>query len=661
MAKGIYVGVKSTLDPTQDSFKIVDSSKQDFIDRKIIVPGGVAGSKYWDTTNMTGSTFYPNEAVDFASSTIWPSSFNFSNKFFLFSNDLTHLYKITSVSNKTEISTRALDPDSSVEITANGSVYDIAGSSSVARKVKKMYVGVDTQVPIMSETTQQLTLNDTNLKEFFDVSAETGTNKWTPLNITDGGVSFSPGNYSVNSTTATCTLTAKENLTNIVIGYSYVTEKNYDKVTVVRNGSTLLNAASGSNTGTFDATTLAKGQTIKLTYTKDSSQSASGEKVNIDITCDPIEKTVQTITGYEMQEIARKVKKGYVGIGGVARPFFGEGIPMYYGRATDITVYRTCMSGVKMGNYALFAGGLRSVNYSGDTPSNSIDIYDNKLVHTTNTLSGSRYLMAGVGMTDWSLFAGGKTGANEDTYCSATVYKIDNNFVKTVASTGLTTSVWAVAGASVGDYALVAGGRTNSGSLVVTHVASYDTSLTKTVVTGISDGGNAFMSGCRLNDNLAIFGGGNKSSRVNGYNGSLTQILSPETFYNNKNMGTAVLNGKAVYAGGYNNNGTGKSQVYLFDSSLTRSEVSTGLIKGRPAAGVTMDNYALFGGGYYGTTAGAWQCDIYDESLTRTNPTEDLGRVGINFISYTPSGANVGNYALFTGDYYNWTRAFVQA
>lgn len=506
MAKGMYVGVKSTLDPAQDSFKIVSSSKQDFVDRKIIVPGGVGGSKYWDTTNMTSSTFYPNEAVDFASSTIWPSSFSFSNKFFLFSNDLTHLYVITSVSNKTEIkteiSTYALDPGSSVEITASGSVYDIAESPSVARKVNKIYVGID--------------------------------------------------------------------------------------------------------------------------------------------------------------NIAYKVKKGYVGIGGVARPFFGAGVPMYYGRATDITVDRTCMSGVTMGSYALFVGGLKSVNYSGDTPSNSIDIYDNKLVHTTNTLSGSRYRMAGVGMTDWSLFAGGKTGADENTNCSATVYKIDNNFVKTVASTGLTTAVWAVAGSSVGDYALVAGGRTNTRSGVVSNVAAYNKSLTKTVVSSLTTA-NAFMAGCRLNDNLVIFGGGNKESKINSYNSSLTQGASSQTFYDNKNMGTAVLDGKAVYAGGYDNNGTGKPQVYLFDSSLTRSEVSVGLIKGRPAAGVTMDDYILFGGGYYGTTAGAWQCDIYDESLTRTNPTEDLGRLGISSISYTPSGVKVGNYALFAGDYYTWARAFVQA
>lgn len=380
-----------------------------------------------------------------------------------------------------------------------------------------------------------------------------------------------------------------------------------------------------------------------------------------DTTEDPETTIVITGTMYDAEAgVARKVKKAYVGIGGVARPFFGAGIPMYYGRATDLTVNRTCMSGVTMGNYALFVGGLRSVNYSGDTPSNSIDIYDNKLVHTTNTLSGSRYRMAGVGMTDWSLFAGGKTGADEKTNCSATVYKIDNNFVKTVASTGLTTGVWAVSGSSVGDYALVAGGRTNTRSGVVSNVAAYNKSLTKTVVSSLTTA-NAFMTGCRLNDNLVIFGGGNKESKINSYNSSLTQGASSQTFYDNKNMGTAVLNGKAVYAGGYDNNGTGKPQVYLFDSSLTRSEVSTGLIKGRPPAGVTMEGYVLFGGGYWGSTAGAWQCDIYDESLTRTNPTEDLGKLGISSISYTPSGAKVGNYALFAGDYYTWARAFIQA
>lgn len=372
-------------------------------------------------------------------------------------------------------------------------------------------------------------------------------------------------------------------------------------------------------------------------------------------------ETTIAITGtmYDIEaDVARKVKKAYVGIGGVARPFFGTGAPVYYGRATDMTVDRTCMSGVTMGTYALFAGGLRSVSSSGDTAANNIDIYDNKLIHTTTTLSAARYRMAGVGMEDWSLFAGGKTGADSSRSCSANVYKIDTNFVKNVASTGLTTAVWAVSGSSVGAYALVAGGRTTTSSGVVSNVAAYSKSLTKTVVTSLSTA-NAFMAGCRLNDNLVLFGGGNKSSYVNAYNSSLTRSLSTVTFYNNQNMGTVVLDGKAVYAGGYDSNSTGRTAVYLFDSSLTRIDVSTGLIKGRPPAGVAMEDYALFGGGYYGTTAGAWQCDIYDKSMTRTNPTEDMGKVN-DPISYTPSGTKVGDYALFAGDYGVWARAFVQ-
>lgn len=654
MAKGMYVGVKSTLDPAQDSFKIVSSSKQDFVDRKIIVPGGVGGSKYWDTTNMTSSTFYPNEAVNFASSTIWPSSFNFSNKFFLFSNDLTHLYVITSVSNKTEIkteiSTYALDPGSSVEITASGSVYDIAESPSVARKVKKMYVGINTNFPTYSTETQNVSITASNISDYFTV-----------LNgdyyFSGNRSIFTTNNAGINSSTASTTLMAKQDISSLTFNYSYSSEANYDLFTLKVGLTTVESGVSGATTTKTYTGSLPKGQSIVFTYSKDGSGRSNNDRCTFSEMA--ITMQVETQIGNEIKSVAYKVKKGYVGIGGVARPFFGEGIPMYYGRATDITVDRTCMSGVTMGSYALFVGGLRSVNYSDDTPSNSIDIYDNKLVHTTNTLSGSRYRMAGVGMTDWSLFAGGKTGADENTNCSATVYKIDNNFVKTVASTGLTTAVWAVAGSSVGDYALVAGGRTNTRSGVVSNVAAYNKSLTKTVVSSLTTA-NAFMAGCRLNDNLVIFGGGNKESKINSYNSSLTQGASSQTFYDNKNMGTAVLNGKAVYAGGYNNDGTGKPQVYLFDSSLTRSEVSTGLIKGRPAAGVTMDDYILFGGGYYGTTAGAWQCDIYDKSLTRTNPTEDLGRVGISSISYVPSGANVGNYALFTGDYYKWTRAFIQ-
>ena len=574
MAKGIYVGVKSTLDPTQDSFKIVDSSKQDFVDRKIIVPGGVGGSKYWDTTNMTSSTFYPNEAVDFASSTIWPSSFNFSNKFFLFSNDLTHLYQITSVSNKTEIkteiSTRALDPGSSVEITASGSVYDIAEISSVARKVKKMYVGVDTQVPIMSETTQQLTLNDTNLKEFFDVSAETGTNKWTPLNITGGGVSFSPGNYGVNSTTATCTLTAKENLTNIVIGYSYVTEKSCDKVTIVRNGSTLLNAASGSNTGTFDATTLAKGQTIKLTYTKDSSQSASGEKVSIDITCDPIEKTVQTITGYEMQEIARKIKKGYVGVGGVARPFFSESTIEFYSmmkwHSANSSSAFTLISSFYAGNCAVF---LTNVTDSGPM---SPHFLDNTLTMTVGSSYYSKYMdMPSNGATTnkYVIFIGGTYYPGNGILSTGVAY--DTSKTKNT-NISYPTSAMSITGATLSDNdAIFVGGwkvLSNGNTQQYKYAVSYNDSLTRTTLNSLTTAGYDYCFG-NVKDYVIFIGGragGGIVPTGDVYSSSGTKVSVLNETLNVNQQGMSIGN-YVLFIGP---SGNSKEFVQGYDSSFTK-------------------------------------------------------------------------------------------
>lgn len=380
-----------------------------------------------------------------------------------------------------------------------------------------------------------------------------------------------------------------------------------------------------------------------------------------DITVDPEITIAITGTMYDIEAgVARKVKKGYVGIGGVARPFFGGGIPTYYGRATDISAERFNMSGVSIGEKAIFAGGCRSVSYAADTASNSIDIYDSKLVHTTSTLTAARHRMAACSMGDWAIFAGGKTAADNKTTCTNTVYKINSAMTKSTASTGLATSVYSAAAAGAGNYAIVAGGRTGtSSSAVRAEVFAYNSALTRTQPDSLSLR-RGRLSGCSLGD-LAIFAGGDAEAVPNAYNSSLTRTASTTTFYYLRHMGTAVLNNKAIFAGGCDRDGSGKNQVYMFDSSLTRTQAAQSLNKGRPAAGVTMDGYAIFGGGYYGTTAGAWQCDIYDESMTRTNPSDDMGKVGISSSEYTVAGAKAGDYAVFAGDYYTWARAFVQA
>lgn len=286
---------------------------------------------------------------------------------------------------------------------------------------------------------------------------------------------------------------------------------------------------------------------------------------------------------------AARVKKAYVGIGGTARPFFGGGTPAYYGRAADLAAERFNMTGVTIGGRAVFAGGCKSVSSAADTASNDIDLYDGSLVHTTSTLPAARHRMAGCGMGDWALLAGGKTAADSKTTCASTVYKVDISLTKTAAGTGLTTAVYSAAAAAAGQYALVSGGRTGtSSSAVRAEVYAYDRSLTRTQPASLSLR-RGRLSGCALGE-------------------------------------------RAIFAGG--------------DAE---------------AAGVTLDGYAVFGGGYYGTTAGAWQCDIYDESMTRTAPADDMGRVGISSGEYTVAGAKAGDYAVFAGDCYAWARAFIQA
>lgn len=489
------------------------------------------------------------------------------------------------------------------------------GVNGVAKKVKKMYLGVDTQVPIMSETTQQLTLNDTNLKEFFDVSAETGTNKWTPLNITGGGVSFSPGNYGVNSTTATCTLTAKENLTNIVIGYSYVTEKSYDKVTITRNGSTLLNAASGSNTGTFDATTLAKGQTIKLTYTKDSSQSASGEKVNIDITCDPIQKTVQTITGYEMQEIARKIKKGYIGVGGVARPFFGSGELTYIGSYADAySVGRVLVAVASVGDSALFAGGMTRL-------SAVTSISKDFIVSTETSLTYGRQEIMSASVGNYALFAGGtyRFSGTADPYSTVDAY--DTSFTRTTP-TSLSEARGSGAGLSTGTYALIGGGVGRSENV------SNPT-----------------------------------SSAIDAYDSSLTRI-NLGTLPHERRYGGAMAGSNAIFAGGgYGSTSYGNhslSTVHSYSAEFVRSTLSSLSQARSMLAGASIGKkYAAFFGGassvHYGTSQGSITyyntIDIYDDSLVKVYS----GSVSAVKKVRSPAGGTLGDNAIFAGGAYEYS------
>ena len=103
---------------------------------------------------------------------------------------------------------------------------------------------------------------------------------------------------------------------------------------------------------------------------------------------------------YRVAGVARKVKKAYIGVGGVARIFWSGGELAYYGTATALSSGRTYHAAATVGNYALFGGGY---SYSSGYMT-TVDAYSASLIRSTPTaLSEARYDLAGVAVGELCL------------------------------------------------------------------------------------------------------------------------------------------------------------------------------------------------------------------------------------------------------------------
>ena len=89
---------------------------------------------------------------------------------------------------------------------------------------------------------------------------------------------FTTNNAGVNSSTATTTLTAKQDISEISFNYSYSSEPNYDKFTLKVAGSTIENSVSGATTTKSYNGSLTSGQTIEFKYVKDGSVNKNNDK-----------------------------------------------------------------------------------------------------------------------------------------------------------------------------------------------------------------------------------------------------------------------------------------------------------------------------------------------------------------------------------------------
>lgn len=523
-----------------------------------------------------------------------------------------------------------------------GKVYDGSSSyNSVARKVKKAYIGIETEVPIYEETTVTgnftTTITADNIGDFFEVY----TDEMTTHGFVGNGGTFTSDNQGIDSSTAAMTWTAKKDMSSVTFDWSVSSESNYDMLTINHledNGSTstlYVSDASGSDGGSVSAV-MSKGGCFVFEYTKDSS-AADGDDCatisNIKVTTygTYIEKTQ---TGTELKGIAKKIKKAYIGIGGVARPCWSGGELAYYGTITPLSVTRYELAATTIGDYALFAGGS-----GGNT---ATDAYDKAFTRTIpDALSTSMYSLSATSIGNYALFGGGSTS-------SKNVNAYDRSLTRTTPSS-LSYALRYTSAATVGNYALIGGGMSSGGD-EESYVYPFDSSITRMDVTYLSEA--RYAGAATSVGDYAIFGGGIKSSTnskaVDAFDKSLTRIDLDDLSIIKVRSGATTIGNYALFAGGYTAaSGTYTDIVDVYDTSLVHT-TTTSLSQGRSnLAATTVGNYAIFAGGQTDNGAGndSNVVDVYDASLTRTIQTP------LSVERYNHAATTINEYALFGGGY----------
>ena len=500
------------------------------------------------------------------------------------------------------------------------------GVDGIAHKIKKGYVGIDTEIPIYETSVNTVAINASNISNYFTVTNGS-------YYFVGSGTSFVTNNGGIASSTAQTTLTAKQDISNITFSYRYSSEPNYDKFTLTVDGTTVENAVSGATTIKTYTGSLATGKSIVFKYVKDVSADQNDDEcafTDMNITIE-----VREQIGTEVKSLAKKVKKAYIGIGGVARPCWGERGLEYYGTVTDLSAARSRLAATTVGNYAIFGGGRNS------SASKIVDSYDMSLTRTSLTeLKSSRYDLAATTVGSYALFGGGSGGGgmtgSVDAYdTSLTSIDVDN--LRLQRST--------LAATTVGNYAIFGGGSNGSERYAATQ--AYDTSLTRTTPTELSVA--RYELAAAAIGNYALFGGGGVASDggnsegvaiVDAYDTSLTRTTPTELSVARLQLTATKIGNYALFGGG----GVGDNKLSTIDaynSSLTRTTPTELSVARVQVTATTVGNYALFGGGF----SDGWldAVDAYDESLTRTIPTE-LSVARTLLVATT-----VGGYALFGG------------
>lgn len=347
------------------------------------------------------------------------------------------------------------------------------------------------------------------------------------------------------------------------------------------------------------------------------------------------------VAGSSVRSVARKIKKAYIGIGGVARPCWSGGELAYYGTITKMAEARWMLAATSNANYAFFGGGRQSTASGRAT----VDVYDKNLTRQTKSLGEGRFSPAATSVGDYALFGGGQSSSSS---YKLSVEAFDLSLSRKNAS-DLNASASLLAATNIGSYALFAGGQNSNGWRL--QITAYNSSLTKSTPNSNLSIARSRLGATSIGE-YALFGGGQSNAsglaamrtEVDAYDKSLTKTTPTALQEGRYHVAASAVGDYALFAGGDKSGGTGSAVVDAYNKSLTRTTPAT-LSQGRYLlASTSVGDYALFGGGRTGSMgSNVVSVDVYDASLTKTvYESLSAGR-------YELSATTIGNYALFGG------------
>lgn len=273
-----------------------------------------------------------------------------------------------------------------------------------------------------------------------------------------------------------------------------------------------------------------------------------------------------TVEKINLENKARKVKRGYIGVDGLARLFFISYYPTYITELSrELSQGYSAFGALK--DYIICAGGRDS---EGATTA-SVEAFNKKGVHhvlTSLTQKRERHACGSIG--GYALVIGGATATSaSNNRMTNTIETYNNNLVKGSASS-INKAVFDFNIGANKLHLIQAGGCAYSYDS--NQAQSYDTNLVKTTLTNLSQN-KQYLSGGNVGENILFVGGTSSNTYVDVYNNNNVHstIARPSAYASDtRNIGCASTGSYLFCFGGQR--GTSETEyntLVIFDSNLT--------------------------------------------------------------------------------------------